>query len=1271
MALQPSVSVHSTMKRVGRAIEFLAWTLFFVLAALVLAVRFWLLPDVERYRGEIVSAVSAALGQQVRIGGIEARWFGLNPRIRLSDVRIYDRAGREALLLPAIDNRLAWRSLVQGELRIDSLAIDGLRVQVRRDAEGALHVAGIKLSGDQRFSRWLAAQDEVVLHNAQIEWHDELRGAPPLVLSELNLRLRNSAAGHAIGLSAVPPAALASTLDLRALLAPGALVETSKWTGRLYAELGYTDLAAWRAWLDYPLAVDHGQGALRAWVTLESGKFRQATADLALSAVSARLSPELAPLRLSTVQGRLHGGMQNGRYRVAGRSFAVGIEGSAVEPSDFELEWASGTQARGRLEAAGIALQPLGPLAASLPLPEHVRKVLAEARPRGRLAEVRLEWNGEPRSPSGLTARAKFVDLAAAPVGTLPGIAGITGSFDAAEGSARIVLATRKGELNLPHVFPQPRIALDFVNGLIEWERQGDAGFLLRLSSLTFSNAHVSGNVHGTYASAADGPGTIDLSAQLNRADATQLARYLPHARLMGGESTRDWLTRSVLAGYSGDVRVRIRGNLADFPFVDPARGQFTVSARIEHGVLDYASGWPRIEDIDGDLVFDRRSMQIAGRRGRIRGVELAKVEVGIPALGAADPLLQVSGEAHGPTSGFLNFIQSSPVRRMSGGFTDAFSASGQGKLALKLELPLKDTSRTQLEGEYQFNDNEVQVHAQLPAIERASGSVRFTQSGVTVPGVKGRLFGGGVAVSGGTQPDGSTRVQVKGDATVAATLAATPGLLDHPWRRHLSGEFAYTAAIGIAKGGMQVVVNSPLQGVASSLPAPLGKSAAEILPLQLEIAPDERVKLRLGRLAAAELVRRRQGDSLVVQRAGVALRPLADAAVRLPEAPGTLVSGSLPALDLDQWLALFSGAEPPARATAFDVRLGRLDLYGKRLNDVSLRSLVQGEGWSATIASQELAGDLTYRKDSGGKLVARLTRFRSPDEYPGAAQRASLDPKELPTMDLVAERFAWRGKELGRVEILGQRVGDEWRIEKLAMANAEATLAASGAWRSGTPSRSHLDFDLKASDAGQFLARVGYPDLVKGGKAALKGSLEWNGDPGLIDYPSLSGTVQLEAHNGQFLEIEPGFGKLISLMSLQSLPRRIALDFRDVFSKGFGFEDLASSGEVRSGVMTVKDFRMRGSSAQVEMSGEVDLVQETQNMKVRVVPSLGDTAATVIALVNPLLAIPAAIAQKILKDPLGHIFAFDYSVTGAWSDPKVAKLGVEARQAGAVDGNP
>jgi uncharacterized protein YhdP len=150
-----------------------------------------------------------------------------------------------------------------------------------------------------------------------------------------------------------------------------------------------------------------------------------------------------------------------------------------------------------------------------------------------------------------------------------------------------------------------------------------------------------------------------------------------------------------------------------------------------------------------------------------------------------------------------------------------------------------------------------------------------------------------------------------------------------------------------------------------------------------------------------------------------------------------------------------------------------------------------------------------------------------------------------------------------------------------------------------------------------------------------------------------------MSAEDGQFLEIEPGIGKLISLMSLQALPRRIALDFRDVFSKGFRFDRIEAASQIERGRMQIRDFRMRGPAAEVQMSGEADLAQETQDLRVRVVPGLGDSASTVIGIVNPVAGVTAAIAQRVLKNPLGQIFAHDFSVTGPWSDPKVTKLSV------------
>jgi uncharacterized protein YhdP len=583
--------------------------------------------------------------------------------------------------------------------------------------------------------------------------------------------------------------------------------------------------------------------------------------------------------------------------------------------------------------------------------------------------------------------------------------------------------------------------------------------------------------------------------------------------------------------------------------------------------------------------------------------------------------------------------------------------------LRLDLQLPLKDLRATRVGGEFEILDNNVVVHHGLPAIERAAGRISFTQSGIAVHDVRGRLFGGALALNGGTLRDGSLELTAQGEATVEG---ARP-FFDHPLGSQLSGGAPYSALVTIAKGRTRFRLESSLRGVASELPAPLAKSAAADLDLRIDVVPldggsSDRVSVSLGLVARAEILRRRQGDDMRLERAALALTPAAGARVRLPRQPGILVYGSLPTLDLDRWLPLATRGERSAEPAAFNVKIGALDFYGKRVHEAALRGGVDAAGWSANVTARELAGDIAYRSDDGGRLVARLTHLRMPDEYPGATPRAPIAPNELPSVDLTAERFDYRDKQFGRVELAAQRAGNDWRIDKLAMSNPDATFKASGVWKSGTPALSALEFDLQASNAGELLNRLGYRGLVKGGRAQLQGGLSWIGEPTAIDYPSLAGQVRLQAEDGQFLEIEPGLGKLVSLMSLQSLPRRITLDFRDVFSKGFEFEHISSAGELAGGVMAVKDFRMRGSSAQVSMTGKVDLVREMQDLRLRVIPSLGDSASTVIGLVNPLLVIPAVIAQKILKDPLGQIFAFNYSVTGGWVEPTVAKLGIEAQ---------
>jgi uncharacterized protein YhdP len=197
----------------------------------------------------------------------------------------------------------------------------------------------------------------------------------------------------------------------------------------------------------------------------------------------------------------------------------------------------------------------------------------------------------------------------------------------------------------------------------------------------------------------------------------------------------------------------------------------------------------------------------------------------------------------------------------------------------------------------------------------------------------------------------------------------------------------------------------------------------------------------------------------------------------------------------------------------------------------------------------------------------------------------------------------------------------------------------------------------MDVNDIGKTFARWNFPPGVRNGTAKLEGQLSWAASPVDFDYPTLTGNLTLDAAKGQFVKLDPGLGKLLGILSLQSLPRRISLDFRDIFSEGFAFDSIAGALRIERGIMTTETFRITGPSARVAMSGEVDLAHETQKLRVRVTPHLSEAAALAGALIGgPVAGVAALLAQKVLKDPIEQLVSFDYSVTGSWSDPQVAK---------------
>ena len=367
-------------------------------------------------------------------------------------------------------------------------------------------------------------------------------------------------------------------------------------------------------------------------------------------------------------------------------------------------------------------------------------------------------------------------------------------------------------------------------------------------------------------------------------------------------------------------------------------------------------------------------------------------------------------------------------------------------------------------------------------------------------------------------------------------------------------------------------------------------------------------------------------------------------------------------------------------------VRARELTLAGRTLNNVVVGGSREGINWRANLDARELNGYLEYRQPSGaslGRVYARLARLN-------LAQSAATDietaldnqPNAIPALDIVVEDFEFLGKKLGRVEIEATNQGAgalardstvrEWRLNKLNVILPEAQFVATGNWvavsstaaggTQATPPnqrrRTVMNFKLDIADSGKLLDRFGMQKVIARGKGKMEGQVAWLGSPLAFDYPSMNGNFNVNIEEGQFLQADPGIAKLIGVLSLQSLPRRLTLDFRDVFTEGFAFDFVRGDVKIDQGVAITNNMQMKGVNAAVLIEGTADIAKATQDIKVVVVPELNaGTASLVATIINPAIGIGTFLAQLILRKPLLEAATFEYRIEGPWADRKVTKI--------------
>ena len=755
-----------------------------------------------------------------------------------------------------------------------------------------------------------------------------------------------------------------------------------------------------------------------------------------------------------------------------------------------------------------------------------------------------------------------------------------------------------------------------------------------------------------------------------------------------------------------GDFRIAAKVRGADFAYIP--------SALQGPG----APTWPVLRKLDGDLVFERNGLSLSVAKGIVTGapgLQVRSVKAQLPDY--AHPVVEVQARIEGPLTEALGAVRTSPLASFTHHALDDAKGHGNTAIQFALKLPLLKLQDTTVKGQVHLRGNDLTLATDTPTLHQTRGTVEFSEQGFQIHQAKTQLGGGELQFDGDLKKVGSSSVLTmrgKGHVTAEGLRAETTLGPLAQLSRYAAGQADYQVGLTWDSTGPQWTVHSELEGLELNAPAPLNKPSAQRWPLaytqntrnanqsaiRLDMAAPQPVRVQLLQFAEAPTGPSWTG-TVAIGKPDPASPPHRQ---QTGKETGLLLNINLPLLDADAWSDFLHPSAPsaatPSAGTLTDpltahmpqriqLRVDQLKLAGQWLNQPEATLQRFDARWSGHIQAKELAGQFDYQpaqatghagtSNQRGRLQAKLRHLhvKTTDATAGgtSGQNSPTKPQrqELPALDLDIANLKVDERELGHLQLQASHVANaqqeaHWQLDQLKLTTPEAELTGTGSWKNTVPQglpghtatgkRTLLDFSLRIHDSDVLLQRFGMPGVLRGGQGAMTGQLSWQGPPHAFDTPSLSGKLHLDLGKGQFLKADAGMAKLLGVLSLQSLPRRLTLDFSDVFADGFAFDSLRGDAVISQGVARTDNLRMKGPHATVNLQGQADIGRETQDILAEVLPEINaGTASLLASVVNPVMGLSTLLAQTILRTPLSQATKQEFHIHGTWSDPVVDRI--------------
>lgn len=1259
-----------------------------MLSAITLGVTRSFFPHIDSYKPYFEKWASDALHQSVKIGKVQAEWKGLHPVVSMDNVDILSDNSTLPLLhiqrLQVGANVI--NSLLQRRLVPSSIAVLGTRMRVHRIDANTLEVNGISLPIKANEASkidvgeviaWLLNQGQIRLEEVDLNWEDQ--SGRLFQITHLTAILSNKFSKHQV----IGTATLLAATPTRFRFVANIKKEGSQ-VDQIRAEcflfIKNLDLTPWiKETPLYGVQIEQATlNRLRLWAVWDNSQWQQFQALFRLEQTIFSTEHLKKPFHVDQLFANAVWQRQPDGFSFAADQIKLMANQKTWPLTQLSMRQSQTENAPSvqLFQADKLDLHQLQELAENITsIPDTLKTNINAISPEGNLNQVlvrrELPTTGGDAS---FSASANFSELKTSTWKKIPAVEGLQGSVRFTPNAGDLQIDGNSLTVDAPFWFSHP-FALAQYHGRIEWITQED-GLKIQATDMAFADANLGIRAQfGLWLPKQSTP-YIQLLASFSEQDASHLREYVPTELLRTNSGLSKWLTEAFTAGDGVDGQMVLQGPLADFPF-DEHTGEFEILVHVKNMLFNYKTGWPSISHLYADALFQGRSLDIQAPQAAIMDIPVSQIKAQIPDLAHAE--LDVTGNnIQTNMQNGLQFIAKSPLQKTIGEGLGNLALDGAMNLDLQLHIPLhqgKETSTVQ--GDVLISPN---GKLSLPdwdiKLTDLSGAFTFTEDSLSAKQLLAKWLGQPVNITISTATNNPTILaQIKGHTTIAKIQKEYD--LDF-LKDNVSGETDYTASLQITKkaGRSQTVfsLDSDLQGVAISSPNILQKSANEKRATHAEIKSPEKGSVNVlvqyaKKISAAITFAQNKKKTWDLFSADIRL---GENPAEFQTTPGLFIDGYLPQLawtDVKEYVSpLFNKSSTkqalPLKVQKIDLTIDQLTAFGLTLLSANIQAAPKLNNWVIGINSPNIIGNLSIPNDLSRPIVGNFDRFRIiPSD---AKTKSDINPGDIPPLNLRFKNFIYGDKPFGAVSLLTVPSKNILGIKNLSLDAGNTHLTASGRWQLGGQGRQQttLSGNLQSDNIGAALKTWRVTGGVLGGAGTTDFALSWPSAAYDFSAKQLNGNFSLSFGKGSIINIgdskeaEMGVGRILNLLSLQSIPRRLTLDFSDLVQKGFPFDEMKGDFSIQNGNAFTNNADLRGPIAKVEIKGRIGLGNKDYNLIMMTTPYLTSSlpvAATIVG--GPIVGAATWLGNKVLGGVVNKIATSTYSVKGLWDNPVIEKV--------------